>query len=258
MNTVRIAHLRIGYLVGNPEVGNPDPYQLSGLPTFIITLFMCCPGLIWPLKVWCSHVQCILKQYSRFCYFIFIFQWTESFEVAQVSRGQIIYVWFRFLERRKARTTGGQSQILRLSRNQNQIYFPGLTFSRDVVLWVGYRRIDTPVLDKEVKGCGMVLIPWEIKGLYCMWFIADLTSPEELWVRVCCRGWYEGDIEDGVGGWCFTTFLTFSTFYNVWLLFYNVQCVGYAFKSNLVAFVSIFLLLWIFKCLFKESTWEDE
>ena len=73
-NTVRIAHLRIGYLVGNPEVGNPDPYQLSGLPTFIITLFMCCPGLIWPLKVWCSHVQCILKQYSRFCYFIFIFQ----------------------------------------------------------------------------------------------------------------------------------------------------------------------------------------
>ena len=71
---LRIAHLRIGYLVGNPEVGNPDPYQLSGLPTFIITLFMCCPGLIWPLKVWCSHVQCILKQYSRFCYFIFIFQ----------------------------------------------------------------------------------------------------------------------------------------------------------------------------------------
>ena len=70
MNTVRIAHLRIGYLVGNPEVGNPDPYQLSGLPTFIITLFMCCPGLIWPLKVWCSHVQCILKQYSRF-YFVF-------------------------------------------------------------------------------------------------------------------------------------------------------------------------------------------
>ena len=89
-NTVRIAHLRIGYLVGNPEVGNPDPYQLSGLPTFIITLFMCCPGLLWPLKVWCSHVQCILKQYSRFCYFIFIFQWTESLEVAQVSRGRII------------------------------------------------------------------------------------------------------------------------------------------------------------------------
>ena len=23
---LRIAHLRIGYLVGNPEVGNPDPY----------------------------------------------------------------------------------------------------------------------------------------------------------------------------------------------------------------------------------------
>ena len=101
-------------------------------------------------------------------------------------------------------------------------------------------RSSIKTYDSEVKGCGMVLIPWEIKGLYCMWFIADLTSPEELWVRVCCRGWYEGDIEDGVGGWCFTTFLTFSTFYNVWLLFYNVQCVGYAFKSNLVAFVSIF------------------
>ena len=100
-------------------------------------------------------------------------------------------------------------------------------------------RSSIKTYDSEVKGCGMVLIPWEIKGLYCMWFIADLTSPEELWVRVCCRGWYEGDIEDGVGGWCFTTFLTFSTFYNVWLLFYNVQCVGYAFKSNLVAFVSI-------------------
>ena len=38
-NTLRIAHLRIGYLVGNPEVGNPDPYQSSGLPTSIITLF---------------------------------------------------------------------------------------------------------------------------------------------------------------------------------------------------------------------------
>jgi len=101
--------------------------------------------------MWGSHVQCILKQYSRFCYFIFIFQWTESFGVAQVSRGQIIYVWFWFLERRKARTTGGQSQILRLSRNQNQIYFPGLTFSRDVVLWVGYCRIDTPVLDKDLS-----------------------------------------------------------------------------------------------------------
>ena len=44
MNTLRIAHPRIGYLVGNPEVGNSDPYQYSGLPTSIITLFMCCPG----------------------------------------------------------------------------------------------------------------------------------------------------------------------------------------------------------------------
>ena len=102
----------------------------------------------------------------------------------------------------------------------------------------------------------MVLIPWEIKGLYCMWFIADLTSPEELWVRVCCRGWYEGDIEDGVGGWCFTTFLTFSTFYNIWLLFYNVQCVGYAFKSNLVAFVSIFFFCFGFLNVFSRSLLE--
>ena len=136
-----------------------------------------------------------------------------------------------------------ESQILNLSRNQNQTYFPGLTFSRDVVLWVGYRRIDTPVLDKDLwfwsEGMWYGFDSLEIKGLYCIWFIADLTSLEELWVRVHCRGWYEGDIEDGVGGWCFTTFLTFSTFYNIWLLFYNVQCVGYAFKSNLVAFVSI-------------------
>ena len=38
---LRIAHLRIGYLVSNPEVGNPDPYQYSGLAmeTSIITLF---------------------------------------------------------------------------------------------------------------------------------------------------------------------------------------------------------------------------
>ena len=42
---LRIAHLRIGYLVGNPEVGNPDPYQLSGLPTSIITLFFVLSGL---------------------------------------------------------------------------------------------------------------------------------------------------------------------------------------------------------------------
>ena len=37
---LRIAHLRIGYLVGNPEVGNPDPYQSLGLPTSIIPLFL--------------------------------------------------------------------------------------------------------------------------------------------------------------------------------------------------------------------------
>ena len=219
---------------------------------------MCCPGLIWPLKVWYFKVF-----QSNFPVFVTLFLFSSEQSLSRSPRSlevESYFIWFWFLERCKARTTGGQSQILNLSRNQNQTYFPGLTFSRDVVLWVGYRRIDTPVLDKvsEVKGCVMVLIPWEIKGLYCMWFIADLTSPEELWVRVCCRGWYEGDIKDGVGGWCFTTFLTFSTFYNIWLLFYNVQCVGYAFKSNLVAFVSIFLLLWIFKCLFKESTWEDE
>ena len=42
---LRIAHLRIGYLVGNPEVGNPDPRQSSGLPTSIITLFFVLSGL---------------------------------------------------------------------------------------------------------------------------------------------------------------------------------------------------------------------
>ena len=59
---LRIAHLRIGHMVGNPEVGNPESYQSSGLPTLIITLFMCCPCLIWPLGVRCSHVTCILTQ----------------------------------------------------------------------------------------------------------------------------------------------------------------------------------------------------
>ena len=37
---LRIAHLRIGYLVGNPE-----SYQSSGLPTSIITLFFVLSGL---------------------------------------------------------------------------------------------------------------------------------------------------------------------------------------------------------------------
>ena len=40
MVNLRIVHLRIGYLVGNP-----DPYQLSGLPTSIITLFFVLSGL---------------------------------------------------------------------------------------------------------------------------------------------------------------------------------------------------------------------
>jgi len=40
--------LRIGYSVDNPEVGNPDPYQSSGLPTFITTLFLCC---LFPLHL---------------------------------------------------------------------------------------------------------------------------------------------------------------------------------------------------------------
>ena len=62
-NTLRIAHLRIGYLVGNPEVGNPDPYQSSGLPTSIITLYKRCPCSIWPFGMCWGHVLCILPQY---------------------------------------------------------------------------------------------------------------------------------------------------------------------------------------------------
>ena len=34
---LRIAHLWIGHMVGNPEVGNPESYLSSGLPTSIIT-----------------------------------------------------------------------------------------------------------------------------------------------------------------------------------------------------------------------------
>ena len=47
-----IAHLRIGHMVGNPEVGNPEPYQSSGLPTSIITLFsVYLLDLGWWLKI---------------------------------------------------------------------------------------------------------------------------------------------------------------------------------------------------------------
>ena len=59
-NTLRIAHLRIGYLVGNPEVGNPDPYQYSELPTSIITLLMCCPGPWMCPAAKCSVFQHII------------------------------------------------------------------------------------------------------------------------------------------------------------------------------------------------------
>ena len=61
--TLTLAHLRIGYLVGNPGVGNPDPRQSLGLPTSIITLYKCCPCSIRPFGMWWGHVLCILAQY---------------------------------------------------------------------------------------------------------------------------------------------------------------------------------------------------